>query len=140
MKIGKPTHFKTRQVFRQWLKKNYNKKDCLWLLIYKQHAKEKGLTYPEALEEALCYGWIDGILKRIDNEKHVIRFSPRRPDSVWSKHNINHVMELIRQKKMRKAGLDTLPKKFFDKLAKNKKHFKITKNRKLLNKFGVKIY
>jgi len=140
MKIGKITYFKNRSQFRKWLKQNYAKKDYLWLLFYKKHTKKLSLTLDEAVEEALCYGWIDGILKSIDNEKHVIRFSPRRPNSFWSKHNINRVIKMIKQKKMRQPGRETLPKKLLEKLKKRQTHFKIPKNRHLSHKFGMKIY
>ena len=77
----------------------------LWLIIYKKHAGKSGLTYVEALEEALCFGWIDGILKRIDDEKHTIRFSPRRKNSIWSEHNKKRVRKLIKEGRMTDAGL-----------------------------------
>ena len=140
MKIGKITYFKNRHQFRRWLKLNHDKKEYLWLLFYKKHTNKPSLTLDEAVEEALCYGWIDGILKSIDNEKHIIRFSPRRPSSFWSKHNINRVIKMIQQKKMRQPGRKTLPKKLLEKLEKPQTHFKIPKNRQLSNKLGVKIY
>lgn len=110
MEVDKITWFKTRNDFRKWLQKNYKQKDYLWLGFYKRHTKKPGIAYEEAVEEALCYGWIDGILKRIDDQKHVIRFSPRRPGSVWSPYNIARVNKLIKQKKMRKAGKNKIPK------------------------------
>lgn len=140
IKIGKIISFKNRQQFRQWLQKNYNKKGHLWVLFYKKHLNKPGLTLAEAVEEALCYGWIDGILKSIDSKKHVIRFTPRRPGSYWSKHNLNRVIKLIRQKKMRRPGRATLPKELLAKLAKDKKRLSIPKNRQLSNTFGIKIY
>jgi len=140
MKIGKITYFKNRRQFNRWLKQNHDKKEYLWLLFYKKHIKKPSLTLDEAVEEALCYGWIDGILKSIDNKKHVIRFSPRRPNSFWSRHNINRVIKMIKQKKMRQPGRDTLPEKLLEKLEKHQTHLKIPKNRKLSRKFGVKIY
>lgn len=140
MQIGKITYFKNRSSWRKWLKQNHHKKDYSWLLFYKKHTKKPSLTLNEAVEEALCYGWIDGILKSIDDKKHVIRFSPRRPKSVWSKHNLNRVIKMIKQKKMRQAGRDTLPKKLLDRLTKNKKHLLIPKNRTLSKKHGIKIY
>lgn len=140
MKIGKIIYFKNRKQFSKWLKINHAKKEYLWLLFYKKHVSKPSLTLDEAVEEALCYGWIDGILKSIDNEKHVIRFSPRRPNSFWSKHNINRVIKMIKLKNMRQPGRKTLPKKLLEKLGRRRTHFKIPKNRQLSHKFGVKIY
>lgn len=117
MQVSQITYFRSRNDWRKWLRKNYNKKDHLWLGFYKVHTKEPGLAYTEAVEEALCFGWIDGILKRIDEEKHIIRFSPRRPDSIWSPHNIKRVKKLIKQGKMRKVGKDKVPIKFLSHLS-----------------------
>jgi uncharacterized protein YdeI (YjbR/CyaY-like superfamily) len=73
---------------------------------HSQKARGKaGLTYVEALEEALCFGWIDGILKRIDDEKHTIRFSPRRKNSIWSEQNKKRIRKLIQEGRMTEAGL-----------------------------------
>jgi uncharacterized protein YdeI (YjbR/CyaY-like superfamily) len=140
MKIGKIIYFKNRNQFAKWLRQYHDKKEYLWLLFYKKHTKKPSMIINEAVEEALRYGWIDGILKRIDNEKHVIRFSPRRQSSCWSKHNINRIIKMFKLGKMRKPGIDKLPKALLNKLKKDNKHFKIPKNRKLSNKFGVKIY
>jgi uncharacterized protein YdeI (YjbR/CyaY-like superfamily) len=76
----------------------------MWLIIHKKHTGESGLTYIEALEEALCFGWIDGILKRIDDRKHMIRFCPRRKNSIWSEHNKRRVAKLIKEGRMTPAG------------------------------------
>ncbi len=73
-------------------------------MFYKQHV-DKGMQYPEAVEEALCFGWIDSQLRRIDDRKHVIRFTPRRPKSNWTSSNISLVKKLITEKKMTPAGL-----------------------------------
>ncbi len=76
-----------------------------WLVIRKKHTAKAGLTYVEALEEALCFGWIDGILKRIDDEKHTVRFTPRRKSSIWSEQNKKRVAKLIQAGRMTEAGL-----------------------------------
>jgi uncharacterized protein YdeI (YjbR/CyaY-like superfamily) len=72
---------------------------------YKKHTGKPGLSYLEALEEALCFGWIDGILKRIDDEKHTVRFSPRKRGSIWSELNKKRVSQLIEDGRMTEAGL-----------------------------------
>jgi len=109
MEIGETIHFNSRNEFREWLKKNHNKKKELWLLFYKKHLG-KGILYTDAVEEALCYGWIDGILKSFGKEKHIVRFSPRRQKSIWSPHNIVRVKKMIKKKKMTKKGLVKVPK------------------------------
>ena len=97
--------FGDRDEWRAWLAENHQTVKELWLIIHKKHTGRAGLTYVEALEEALCFGWIDGILKRIDDEKHTIRFSPRRKNSIWSEHNKKRVRRLIKEGRMTDAGL-----------------------------------
>jgi uncharacterized protein YdeI (YjbR/CyaY-like superfamily) len=88
-----------------WLEKKHLKEKETWLVFYKKHASEGKMSYLEALDEALCFGWIDGRLKRIDDERHMIRFSPRRMGSVWSDRNVRRVRRLIAESKMTPAGL-----------------------------------
>ena len=75
----------------------------------------KGILYTDAVEEALCYGWIDGILKSLGKEKHVVRFSPRREKSIWSPNNIERVKMMIKKKKMTKIGLKKVPENILSK-------------------------
>lgn len=105
MQITNPRHFKNRNEFREWLQKNHAKKSELWLLFYKVKTGKKSIRYPEAVEEAICFGWIDGILKRIDDEKHAQRFTPRKPKSIWSKVNKDRAEKMIEAGKMTEAGL-----------------------------------
>lgn len=100
----RPHYFPTRGKWRLWLQKNHSKSQGLWVMFYKQHVN-RGLKYPEAVEEALCFGWIDGQLRRIDDRQHMLRFTPRRPGSVWAPSNIARVKKLIKEKKMTAAGL-----------------------------------
>ncbi len=97
--------FQGREDWRAWLAENHAAAQEIWLIIRKKHTDKAGLTYIEALEEALCFGWIDGILKRIDDEKHTIRFTPRRRDSIWSEQNKRRVAKLIQAGRMTEAGL-----------------------------------
>ena len=97
--------FKGRDDWRAWLVENHATAQEMWLVFYKKHLGKPGLTYLEALEEALCFGWIDGILKRIDEEKHTIRFSPRRKNSIWSEQNKKRIGRLIKEGRMAEAGL-----------------------------------
>jgi uncharacterized protein YdeI (YjbR/CyaY-like superfamily) len=97
--------FRSRDDWRAWLAAHHATAQEIWLVIRKAHAAKAGLTYAEALEEALCFGWIDGILKRIDDEKHTIRFTPRRKNSIWSEQNKKRVAKLIQEGRMTEAGL-----------------------------------
>jgi uncharacterized protein YdeI (YjbR/CyaY-like superfamily) len=96
---------RTREQWRAWLAENHATAREMWMVFYKKHLGKPGLTYIEALEEALCFGWIDGILKRIDAEKHTIRFSPRKRNSIWSEQNKKRVSRLIEEERMTEAGL-----------------------------------
>jgi uncharacterized protein YdeI (YjbR/CyaY-like superfamily) len=106
MQPSKPLFAKDRHKWRAWLEKNHATKKEAWLVFYKKHAKKKGVPYLEALEEALCFGWIDGPLKRIDGEKHAIKFTPRRKSSVWAESNIKRAERMIDVGKMTPAGLE----------------------------------
>ena len=97
--------FKDRAQWRAWLAANHGTAKQMWLIIHKKHTGVRGLTYVDALEEALCFGWIDGILKRIDDRKHTIRFCPRRKNSIWSEQNKKRVARLIEEGRMTQAGL-----------------------------------
>jgi len=97
--------FPTPADFREWLRRNHARAAELWVGYYKKGTGRPSLTWPESVEEALCYGWIDGIRQSVDGEAYTIRFTPRRPSSVWSARNIRTVERLIAQKRMRAAGL-----------------------------------
>ena len=95
--------FRNRAEFRRWLNKNHSKVPCIWIEYYKDGSP--GISYSDSLEEALCFGWIDSILKRIDDRIYVRKFTPRRLKSRWSGINKNLVKELIKNRKMTKYGL-----------------------------------
>ena len=105
MKVNSILYLTKRPEWRSWLRKNYKIKDEIWLLFYKKLTKKPSLTYDEAVEEALCYGCIDSTLKRVDDEKHIQKFTPRNPSSIWSLLNKKRAEKMIRQKKMTKAGM-----------------------------------
>ncbi len=104
-KDSKPQCFQDRGNWRAWLAANHATAQEIWLVFFKKHTGRSGLTYIEALEEALCFGWIDGILKRIDDEKHTVRFSPRKKSSIWSERNKERIAGLIKEGRMKEAGL-----------------------------------
>lgn len=93
--------FKDPAAWRNWLDENYAKIDGVWLRLYKKASNIPTVSYAEALDEALCYGWIDGQKKSYDDNSYLQKFTPRRPRSMWSKRNTEHV------KRLQKAGLMT---------------------------------
>jgi len=100
-----PKFFKTPADFRKWLQKNHASVDELWVGYYKKDSGRASITWPESVDEALCFGWIDGIRKSIDAESYKIRFTPRRPRSIWSAVNIDRANELTKLKRMAPAGV-----------------------------------
>jgi len=102
--------FATQKHFEQWLAKNFDKQDGLWLRFFKKDSGEKTITYAQALDEALCYGWIDGQLKKYDDKSYLQKFTPRRAKSVWSKRNIEHIERLTSLGKMRPPGIAMMEK------------------------------
>ena len=100
-----PIFFEMPAEFRRWLKKNHAKIAALWVGFYKRSTGKPSLTWPESVEEALCFGWIDGIRKSIDATSYMIRFTPRKPASTWSAINIKTVTRLIEEGRMQPAGV-----------------------------------
>ncbi|MBK8503212.1 MAG: YdeI/OmpD-associated family protein [Saprospiraceae bacterium] len=96
-----------RDEWRKWLAKNHLSEKEVRLIYYKKGTGKDSVTYRESLEEAICYGWIDGIKKRIDEERYTHRFSPRKSKSKWSPLNLQIAEELIKNGKMTKAGIKT---------------------------------
>lgn len=99
-----PTLFKSAKAFEAWLKKNHATSEGLWLKIAKRGSNEPSVTYPEAVEIALCWGWIDGQKKSLDDQHYLQRFTPRRARSVWSKINVEKVQGLIEAGRMQAPG------------------------------------
>jgi uncharacterized protein YdeI (YjbR/CyaY-like superfamily) len=97
--------FKTVEEWRKWLRQNHRKVDGVWLVFYKKGAGEQSLDYGSALDEALCYGWIDSIIKKIDDTKYARKFTPRNEVSKWSEINKKRVESLIKNGRMTEAGL-----------------------------------
>jgi uncharacterized protein YdeI (YjbR/CyaY-like superfamily) len=98
------TFFETPLQFRAWLQKHHRTAQELWVGYYKKDSGKPSLTWPESVDEALCFGWIDGIRKRLDDERYVIRFTPRRRGSIWSTVNTRRMEELTRAGRVRAAG------------------------------------
>lgn len=100
--------FANRKEWRHWLEKNHNKETEVWLVFYKVNVDKVSLKHEDALEEALCFGWIDSKLRRIDDEKHMQRFTPRKPKSIWAASNKARVKKLINEGLMTEAGLNSI--------------------------------
>jgi len=102
----KPKFFSSPAQFRQWLERNHARETELLVGFHKKSSGKKSVTYNEALDEALCFGWIDGVRKNLDETSYTIRFTPRKARSIWSNVNVNHVERLIKEKRMHAAGLE----------------------------------
>jgi uncharacterized protein YdeI (YjbR/CyaY-like superfamily) len=96
--------FRSASEFRKWLAANYRQSDGIWLRIFKKDSGKPSVTYAEALDEALCFGWIDGQKQRHDDSSWLQRFTQRRPKSGWSKINTQHAERLIQAGRMKAAG------------------------------------
>jgi uncharacterized protein YdeI (YjbR/CyaY-like superfamily) len=114
MEIGKTLYVKNRDRWRKWLEKNHSKEPEIWLIYYKKHSGKPRIPYNDAVEEALCFGWIDSNLKPIDSECYAQRFSPRRKASKLSEMNRERVRRLIKAKKMTRFGLEKIKHEFHD--------------------------
>jgi uncharacterized protein YdeI (YjbR/CyaY-like superfamily) len=100
----KPVHFKTAADFRRWLEANHATATELVVGFYKKYSGRDGLTYAEAVDELLCFGWIDGVVHRVDDESYTHRITPRRRGSIWSNVNLRHVARLTEAGRMHAAG------------------------------------
>lgn len=97
--------FSGPEEFRAWLEANHDSADELWMGLRKKHVADRGLTWEDAVPEALCFGWIDSVAQRIDDDTRRQRWTPRRPGSIWSRVNIAHVERLVAEGRMTPAGL-----------------------------------
>ncbi len=105
MDAENPLYFATAGEWRGWLQRNHAREKEVWLVHYKKGRSKTGLSYLDALEEAICYGWIDGKLRRIDDDRFMLRYSPRKPDGVWSQGNKEKAEALIAAGRMAAPGL-----------------------------------
>ncbi|WP_191965912.1 MULTISPECIES: YdeI family protein [Haloferax] len=101
-----PIFFESRNEFRTWLEEHHDTAEELWVGYYKVDAERSGIGYGESVEEALCFGWVDGLIKGIDDETYTRRFTPRRPDSKWSKANKERVEAMVEVGEMTRAGME----------------------------------
>ena len=106
-----PRFFPSKDDFRKWLADNHDKETELLVGFYKVDSGKASMTWSESVDQALCFGWIDGVRKRRDDESYTIRFTPRRPNSIWSSINIKKVEELSRDRLMMPSGVKAFDKK-----------------------------
>lgn len=125
MKVGKTLYVKTGKAWRAWLARHHSSAKEIWLIYYKKHSGKPRIPYNDAVEEALCFGWIDSITKPVDAECWVQRFSPRRPTSRLSDMNRERVRRLIAARRMTEAGLERI-KHVFDRRTDTKRRLKWT--------------
>ncbi len=109
MNIGETLLALNAQEWRDWLAQHHHDKQEIWLIYYKKTSGKTGISYEESVEEALCFGWIDGAFKGIDADTYAGRFTPRRAKSPWSESNRARVARLRRDGRMTEAGLAALP-------------------------------
>ncbi len=107
----RPTFFRNAGAFRTWLTKHHRTSKELWVGYYKKATGKPSIDWPQSRDQALCFGWIDGIRKSVDADSFMVRFTPRRPGSIWSAVNISRVKELKRQGLMTSAGLELFEKR-----------------------------
>jgi uncharacterized protein YdeI (YjbR/CyaY-like superfamily) len=100
----KPLFFATPAAWRRWLAAHHTTRAELWVGFFKRESGRPSITWPESVDEALCFGWIDGLRKRVDAESYMIRFTPRRPGSIWSAINVRRAKQLMKLRRMRAAG------------------------------------
>jgi len=120
MKLGKTLYVNNRKDWRLWLAKNHDKEKEVWLIYYRKSSGKPRIPYNDAVEEALCYGWIDSTVKNIDNERFAQRFTPRRPKSILSELNRERIHRLIAKKSMTSKGLNAVSHTFNKNHKKNK--------------------
>jgi len=109
MEIEETLYVTNRQEYRKWLAKHYKTKKEIWLIYYIKSSRKPTIPYNDSVEEAICYGWIDGQVRNIDEGKFARRFTPRHKESIWSEHNKNRAIRMLEKKRMTKAGMAVLP-------------------------------
>ena len=114
MELTNQLNVKNRAEWRDWLQSHFESETGNWLIFYKKHTGKPSLPYDDAVEEAICFGWINSIIKRVDDQKYAQKFTPRKAGSNWSHANIQRAQKMIKQNKMTPAGFA-----FFEQLKKN---------------------
>ena len=103
--MTEPIYFRAPEEWRAWLAENHGEETELWVGYFKKATGEATITWPESVDQALCFGWIDGIRKRVDDRRYKIRFTPRKKNSIWSKVNLERMPQLIEEGLVKQAGM-----------------------------------
>lgn len=114
MEVTKTLYVKNRKEWHSWLAKHKASKKEVWLIYYKQGSGKPRIPYSDAVEEAICYGWIDSIVKKIDEKRYCQRYTPRSPKSIWSDTNVKRLKKMLDADKMTQTGLDRVPTEVMD--------------------------
>lgn len=114
MEITETFYAPERKAWYAWLKRNHAKKKEVWLIYYRKASGKVRIPYNDAVEEALCFGWIDSIVKKIDEDRYAQRFSPRKPTSILSQMNRERLMRLVAERRMTPAGLKAVAHVFHE--------------------------
>ena len=104
----KQLHVTDREEWRTWLEKNHDVEQEIWLIYYKKHTGKPRIPYDDAVEEAICYGWIDSTVKRLDDEKYMQKYTPRKAKSIWSELNKTRAGKMIKAGRMTETGLERI--------------------------------
>jgi len=102
---AKPRLFRSRQAWREWLARNHGRSEGIWIAYFKKGSGRTSVTYKEAVEEALCFGWIDSVIRRLDEERYAQKYTPRRPKSIWSAANKARIEKLAAGGRMAAPGM-----------------------------------
>jgi uncharacterized protein YdeI (YjbR/CyaY-like superfamily) len=109
VEVGETLYAASREDFRKWLAEHHQSKQEIWLVFYRKSSGKPTIPYDDAVEKAICYGWIDSQQKPIDAERLARRFTPRRKQSEWSKYNKARALKMLREGRMTRAGMAVLP-------------------------------
>lgn len=109
MEIGETLCVDSRDAWRQWLAEHHAEKQEIWLIFYRKASGKSSISYGEAVEEAICFGWIDSQIRSMDEERFARRFTPRREGSAWSSYNRQRAVKMLREGRMTDAGRTSLP-------------------------------
>ena len=135
MNSEKKIYFKDRKEWRAWLKKNHKKEKKIAIIKYKKHTGKPSLSHKESMEEAICFGWIDTTIKRLDEDRYLRRFAKRSDKSRWSENTLGYAKELIKQKKMAPEGV----KYYLEGLKKPTHDFGIARNPEIPNALKIEL-
>lgn len=114
-------HFPNREIWRRWLEKNGDSEKGIWMIFYKKHTGVRNVSYDEAVEEAICFGWIDSVVKRVDDQTYIQKFTPRNPKSKWSAINVKRAKKMIDENKMTESALENFNNSMEEGLVNKKK-------------------